>query len=77
MDIPTTANNASTPEEVCIEDFEQSFQTLQELVQRLERQDMTLAESLKCYEQASRLTKICEKQLSAVDKQVREITERI
>lgn len=74
---PNVLNSETAAEEVRVEDFEQSLKTLQDLVQRLESREMSLAESLECYKQASHLTKVCEEQLSAVDKQVREITERM
>lgn len=71
-----------TPDEqasadVPIADFETSLQKLKELVERLEGGELTLAESLQAFKEASTLADLCDQQLASVDQQVRIISQKL
>ncbi len=51
-------------------DFEQSLQELEQLVARLERGDLPLAESLALFEQGVALTRACHGQLAEAQQKV-------
>ena len=70
-----TGNSAST--QPSLADFETSLQNLKELVAKLETGSLTLGESLQAFKDASQLALKCERQLAAVDDQVRIITENM
>lgn len=50
--------------------FEQSMQRLNEIVAALEKGDAPLAESLKLFEEGSRLISACQKQLDEAEQRV-------
>ncbi len=51
-------------------DFEQSLQELEEIVERMERGDATLEESLKQFERGIALTRACQQALKAAEQKV-------
>lgn len=53
--------------------FEQSLQTLEEIVQKLEGEELTLEQSLEAYEEGVRLTRTCEKALSDAEHKVQKL----
>ena len=55
-------------------DFEASLQTLEALVERMERGELTLEQSLQCFEQGVRLTRECQKALSEAEQRVEILT---
>ncbi|TVO61119.1 exodeoxyribonuclease VII small subunit [Spiribacter vilamensis] len=55
-------------------DFETSLQTLEALVERMERGELTLEQSLQCFEQGIRLTRECQKALSEAEQRVEILT---
>jgi exodeoxyribonuclease VII small subunit len=50
--------------------FEKSLQELETLVERLERGDLSLEESLKQYERGIALTRLCQQALSEAEQKV-------
>jgi exodeoxyribonuclease VII small subunit len=60
----------SRPEDGTEPEFEQSLQQLEELVTRLERGDLPLAEALAVFEQGVALTRQCHDRLSAAQQRV-------
>lgn len=57
-------------------DFEQSLQELERLVEKMERGDLTLEESLKHFERAISLTRACQKALSQAEQKVKILLEK-
>lgn len=57
-------------------DFEQSLADLQQLVERLESGELSLEDSLNCFEQGIRLTRECQSSLSQAEQKVRILLER-
>lgn len=51
-------------------DFEQSLQTLEALVERMESGELTLEKSLEAFEQGIRLTKECQQALREAEQKV-------
>lgn len=51
-------------------DFEQSLQTLEQLVESMESGDMTLEKSLDAFEQGIKLTKECQQALKEAEQKV-------
>lgn len=60
----------SGPDDVPPPQFEQTLQQLEELVSRLERGDLPLAEALGVFEQGVALTRQCHERLSAARQRV-------
>ncbi len=50
--------------------FEDSMKRLEEIVQKMEDNDITLEESIKSFSRASKLVKTCEKKLAEFEKKV-------
>ncbi|PZP25222.1 exodeoxyribonuclease VII small subunit [Pseudomonas kuykendallii] len=57
-------------------DFEQSIADLQNLVERLERGELSLEDSLGAFEQGIRLTRDCQAALSQAEQKVQILLER-
>jgi len=55
-------------------DFETTLAELEALVQRLEKGDLSLDESLKAYERGIALTRACQTSLQAAELRVRKLT---
>lgn len=53
--------------------FETALKELEEIVEKLEKGEGGLEESLKLYEEGSRLAKICQQKLSRVEERLREL----
>ncbi len=51
-------------------DFEAALKTLEELVERMEAGELTLEQSLQCFEQGVRLTRECQKALTEAEQRV-------
>ena len=51
-------------------DFEAALKTLETLVERMERGELTLEQSLACFEQGIRLTRECQKALAEAEQRV-------
>ncbi len=56
-------------------DFEQSLSTLEGLVNRMEKGDMSLEESLQAFEQGIALTRECQARLSTAEQHVTRLIE--
>ena len=56
-------------------DFEQSLNTLEGLVNRMEQGDMTLEESLQAFENGIALTRECQARLAAAELRVNKLIE--
>lgn len=57
-------------------DFEQSLAELQQLVERLESGELSLEDSLTCFEQGIRLTRDCQAALAQAEQKVQILLER-
>ncbi len=57
-------------------DFERSLTELESIVQRLERSDLSLEESLKAFEQGVALTHSCQQALTQAEQRVQLLVER-
>ncbi len=57
-------------------DFEQALAELQQVVERLETGELSLEESLGCFEQGVRLTRDCQAALAQAEQKVRLLLER-
>ena len=57
-------------------DFEQSLAELQQLVERLESGELSLEDSLTCFEQGIGLTRECQTALSQAEQKVQMLLER-
>lgn len=51
-------------------DFEQALKELEELVSRMEQGELTLEESLKCFERGIQLTRACQRALKEAEQKV-------
>ena len=51
-------------------DFEKSMQRLEEIVEKLEKGNLPLRESLKLFEEGTRLSRLCAKRLEEAEKKV-------
>ncbi len=51
-------------------DFEASLKTLESLVERMERGELSLEQSLECFEQGIKLTRECQKALTQAEQRV-------
>ncbi len=51
-------------------DFEASLNTLEQLVEQMERGELSLEQSLQCFEQGIKLTRECQKALSEAEQRV-------
>jgi len=56
--------------------FERAVEELEQLVDRLEHEDLTLEESLAVFERGIGLTRDCQKALEAAEQRVRILTEQ-
>lgn len=56
--------------------FEEALARLEELVRRLESGELTLDESLRCYEEGMRLTRYCYEKLDQAERQIEQLIER-
>jgi exodeoxyribonuclease VII small subunit len=63
------SENTPTP------DFETTLAELEALVQRLEKGDLSLDESLKAYERAVSLSRACQQALQAAELRVKKLTQ--
>jgi len=50
--------------------FEEALKTLEEIVQRLERGELSLEESLTCYEEGIRLSRLCHTKLEEAERKI-------
>ncbi|MBB3105230.1 exodeoxyribonuclease VII small subunit [Azomonas macrocytogenes] len=57
-------------------DFERSLAELQQLVERLESGELSLEDSLNCFEQGIRLTRDCQTALTQAEQKVQILLER-
>lgn len=57
-------------EDTAMPDFETALKTLETLVERMERGELTLEQSLECFEQGIRLTRECQKALAEAEQRV-------
>lgn len=55
--------------------IDQTLEQIQEILQRMEQEELSLEESFHCYEQGMRLVESCEKQIGTIEKKVKQITE--
>ena len=56
--------------------FEQAFLQLEQVVQQLERGDLSLQQSLALFEQGMALAKLCERRLDEAEQVVSQLTKR-
>lgn len=54
-------------------DFENAFQQLETIVQRLEGEELSLDESLRLFEEGIRLSRFCHQKLEQVEKKIETI----
>lgn len=57
-------------------DFEQSLNALEALVNKMEKGDLTLEESLQAFESGIQLTRECQSRLAAAEQQVQKLVEQ-
>jgi exodeoxyribonuclease VII small subunit len=57
-------------------DFEKSLHELEELVERMERGDLSLEESLQCFERGVELTRTCQQALRDAEQKVQILLEK-
>ena len=57
-------------------DFEKSLVELEQLVEKMEGGDLSLEESLKCFERGIELTKTCQRALSDAEQKVKILLEK-
>ena len=62
--------DTSTEEKNSVIPFEKALEQLQTIVRRLESGELSLEDSLKCFEDGVRLTRICQEQLSVAEQKV-------
>ena len=55
-------------------DFEKKLNRLEEIVQKMEKGELNLDESLKLFEEGVKLSRDCQQQLSAAELQVKKLT---
>lgn len=56
--------------------FEKTFTELEKLVNQMEKGDLSLEESLKCFERGMKLTKDCQEALSEAEQKVKILLEK-
>ena len=56
--------------------FEKTFAELEDLVNKIEEGDLSLEESLKCFERGMQLTKNCQQALSEAEQKVKILLEK-
>ena len=66
---------SDSPEDATL-DFEQALKELEEIVERMERGDATLEESLKYFERGIALTRRCQEALKAAEQKVEILIEQ-
>lgn len=71
-----TKGRQERPEQDETLDFEKSLQELEQLVERLEQGDITLEESLQCFERGIGLTRTCQQALKAAEQKVQILIEQ-
>lgn len=57
-------------------DFEHALKELEGLVERMEQGDLSLEESLKCFERGVELTRICQQALKEAEQKVQILLEK-
>ncbi len=57
-------------------DLEQALAELEQLIEHMEQGDITLEESLQCFERGIRLTRHCQETLKAAEQKVKILLER-
>ena len=57
-------------------DFEKSLQELENLVEKMEQGDLSLDESLKCFERGVQLTRSCQQALQDAEQKVQVLLEK-
>lgn len=57
-------------------DFEKSLQELEQLVEKMEQGELTLDESLKCFERGVELTRACQQALQEAEQKVQVLTHK-
>ena len=57
-------------------DFEKAFTELEKLVNQMEKGDLSLEESLQCFEKGMNLTKDCQQALSEAEQKVKILLEK-
>jgi len=74
-ELPHRTGSAMARKKVAL-DFEQSLAELQQLVERLESGELSLEDSLTCFEQGIGLTRDCQAALSQAEQKVQILLER-
>ena len=69
------AKKGTTPDGTEEPSFEQALGRLEELVQQLERGELTLEQSLAAYEEGMRMARLCSGRLKQAEKRIQELTE--
>jgi exodeoxyribonuclease VII small subunit len=64
------------PKKTNVINFEKTFAELEELVKKMEGGDLSLEESLKCFERGILLTKNCQQALNKAEQKVRILLEK-
>lgn len=70
MDEHQEIDVAEEPESSGTTSFEQSLEELESLVEKLERGQLTLDESLELFERGMKLARICNKKLSTAERKI-------
>lgn len=65
--VTNTSENASVPE---VKGIEEAFAMLDQILAKMDEEDVTLEESFRCYEQGMKLIKYCNETIDAVEKKV-------
>ena len=65
----------SLPKKKSTPDFENSLSELEQLVERLEKEEVSLESSLKDFERGIQLTQSCQKALDEAEQKVKQLTE--
>ena len=68
----TESKPADKPESY---DFEQALATLESLVERMEKGELSLEESLHCFEEGVQLTRECQRMLKAAELRVEKLAQ--
>ena len=66
----------ASPEPMSMQHFEQSLQELENLVERMEKGDRSLEDSLKDFERGVALTRCCQEALKAAEQKVQQLIEQ-
>lgn len=67
------ANQSSVEAEL---GFEQALEQLQETVERLESGELSLEDSLRCFEKGVQLTRLCQDRLTQAEKRIQILTQK-